>query len=145
MEVKPARLAQASRPRLPESGRDRYDGRVRLVADDLELVALADRRLVDVAGEDEICSRVDECAQHVVTSGDRPLVCRPPRRADQMVVEDGDAEGSLLGGGEPFRCALQLGSAQCAALLAEGPRRVEPDDMEPRRPRCARSPEATTS
>src|SRR2546423_15282039 len=36
VDVDSARLAQPSRPRLPEAGRNRDHGRARLVADDLE-------------------------------------------------------------------------------------------------------------
>src|SRR5207248_1184256 len=51
VQVESARLAQPLRPRLPEPRRDRDDGRARLAADDLELVPLADGRLVDVPRE----------------------------------------------------------------------------------------------
>ena len=96
VEVEAARLAEPSRPRLPEPGRDRDDGRARLVADDLELVPLAHGRLVDVTREDEVGAGVHERAEDVVAARDRPLARRPPRRADQVVVEDGDAERSVL-------------------------------------------------
>ena len=66
MDVDSARLAQPSRPGLPEARSDRDYGRARLVADDLEVVPLAHRRLVDVSGEDEICSRLHQRAQHAV-------------------------------------------------------------------------------
>ena len=134
MQVEPARLAQPSRPRLPESGGDRHDGRARVAADDLELVALAHGRLVDVTREDEVGPRVHERAEDVAAVRDRPLARRPPRRADQVVVEDGHAERSVLGLAEPLRSrARELRPAQRAALVAERTRRVEPDDMKARR------------
>lgn len=37
---------------------------------------------------------------------DGPLARRPPGRADQVVMEDGDAERSRLRGCEPFGRAL---------------------------------------
>ena len=110
MHVQSARLAEPSRPRLPEPGCDRDDGRARLVADDLELVPLADRGLVDVAGEDQVGAGVDERAQNVVAARDGTLARRPPGRAEQVVVEDGDAKRSRLGGGEA------LSRARSAAL-----------------------------
>src|SRR4029077_8451814 len=56
VQVTPARLAEPPGPRLPEPGRDRDDGGACLVADDLELMPLAHRGLVDVAREDEVCA-----------------------------------------------------------------------------------------
>ena len=132
MQVEPARLAEPSRPRLSEPGRDRDDRRAGLVADDFELVALAHGRLVDVAGEDEVGAPVHERAQHVVAAGDRPFASRPPRRADQVVVQDGHAQRSLAGRAEPFGRALELRPAERAALVAERTRRVEPDHVETR-------------
>ena len=78
----------------PSPGAIGDHGRVRLVADDLEVVPLAHRRLVDVAREDEIGAGVQQRTQHVVAARDRTLARRAPRRADQMVVEDGDAQRS---------------------------------------------------
>src|SRR6185503_2943434 len=43
VEMEPARLAQPPRPWLAKPGRDGDHGRVRLVADDLEVVPLAHR------------------------------------------------------------------------------------------------------
>ena len=141
--MEPARLAQPPRPWLAKPGRDGDHGRVRLVADDLEVVPLAHRRLVDVAREDEIGACVQQRTQHVVAARDRPLARRAPRRADQMVVEDGHAQRPRLGRGEPFRRALELRPAQRAALMAERPGRVEPDDVQAgrRRRRLGRLPD----
>jgi hypothetical protein len=130
VEVEPARFTETPRPRLAEPGCYGDHSRARLVADDLELVPLADRRLVDVAREDEVGSCADQRAEDVVAMRDRPFTRRPPRGSDQMMVEDGDAKGSLLCRGEPFRRSLQLSSTQSAALVAKGPSRVEPDDVE---------------
>ena len=55
-----ARLAAALRARLAEPGRDRDDDAARVAGDHLELVALADRRLVDVAADDQLGAGVDE-------------------------------------------------------------------------------------
>src|SRR5581483_816428 len=67
-DVKPARLAEPPWARLSESRRNRDDRRARLAAHHLELVPFAHRRLVDMAGEDEIRPRVDEGAQDTVPS-----------------------------------------------------------------------------
>ena len=48
---------------------------------------LAHRALVDVPADDQLGARVDEPGEHAVAVRDRPLA-RPPRRADQLVVED---------------------------------------------------------
>ena len=53
--------------------------------------------------EDELGAGVHERAQDVVAARDRSLARRPPRRADQVVVEDGDAERSGLCLLEPLR------------------------------------------
>src|SRR5437773_284909 len=47
---------------------------------DLELVPLADRGLVDVAGEDQVGAGLDEPGQHVIPAGDG-LLARAPGRA----------------------------------------------------------------
>ena len=91
VDVQAARLAEPVRSRLAEPGAIEIDRRAHVAAHDLELVALAHRRLVDVPGEDEVGARGDELAQHAVPVRDRPLARRPPRRADHVVVEDDDA------------------------------------------------------
>src|SRR5207302_9126935 len=63
VEVQPTCLAEAPRPRLSESRRDGDDRRAGFVACDLELVSLAHSSLVDVSGEDEVCTCVDEAAE----------------------------------------------------------------------------------
>ena len=119
MEVEPASLSQPSRSRLAEPGRDRDHGCARPVADDLELMPFTHSRLVNVAGEDEVCAGVDQGTEDAVAPRDRTLVRRPPRRAEQVVVEDGDAEGLRRRCAEPLGRPLELRSAQCAALVAE--------------------------
>jgi hypothetical protein len=89
--VQPARLAAAVRARLAKAGRDRDRHAAHVARDDLELVPLADRSLVDVTGEDELRTRFDERGEDVVPARDG-LLPRPPRRADQVVVENDDAE-----------------------------------------------------
>jgi hypothetical protein len=114
---------------LPETGCDRDHGRPGLVSHHLELVALAHRRLVNVAGEDELGAGVDKSSKHAVPMRDRAFARGAPRSADQMVVEHGDVERSSRGRGEPLGRPLQLRVAQRAALMAKGPCGVETDDM----------------
>jgi hypothetical protein len=133
VQVEPARLAQPPRPRLPESGRDCDDSSARLVSDDLELVSLAHGRLVDVAGEDQVCACVHERTKDMVAPRDGTLVRRTPRCSDEVVVEDCNAERSLLRSGKPPSSAVELSPAQRASLMAEGPSRIEADGVEPGR------------
>jgi hypothetical protein len=71
--VEPARLALALGPRLAEPGRHGDDHAALAAMGDLELVALADGDLVNVAGEDQVGARADEGAEHVIPSRDRLL------------------------------------------------------------------------
>jgi hypothetical protein len=91
--VKPAGLSTALRTRLPEAGSDRDGHAVDVAAHHLELVPLADRALVDVAGEDQLGSGVDERCEDVGAARDR-LLPRSPGGADQVVLQRGDANGS---------------------------------------------------
>ena len=119
------------RTRLPEAGRDREHRRVRGgVADDLELAPLRDRRLVDVPAEDQLGARRRERAQHVVAVRERELARRPPRGAEEMVMEDDDAARTVRGRAEPLDGAAQLIRRQRAALVPERPRRVQPDHVQ---------------
>jgi len=63
---------------------------------------LADRGLVDVAGEDQLCARVDEPREHLRAVGDRSLA-RAPGCADQVVVERDDAQRALRCVGQQAR------------------------------------------
>ena len=131
VDVEAARLADAARARLSEAGRDREHRRVRGgVADDLELAPLRDRGLVDVAAEDQLGARRGERASTCVAVGERELARRPPRGAEEMVVEDDDAARTVRGRAEPLDCAAQLIRRQRAALVPERPRRVQPDDVQ---------------
>jgi hypothetical protein len=132
MEVEPARLAEPAWPRLAQPGSDRDDRSARLVADGLELVPLAHCGLVNVPGEDQVGARVDERLEDVVAPRDGTLAGRPPWRAEEMVVEDGNAQGAVCGGAEAPRGPVELRAGQRSALMPERPRRVEPDDVEPR-------------
>ena len=66
---------------------------------------LADRRLVDVSGEDQVGTRLDESGEHVVAARDG-LLAGAPRRPDQVVMKDDDLEGRRLGAAQPL---LRLG------------------------------------
>ena len=123
------RLAAATRPRLPETGGDGDDHAALAAAPDLELVALAHRSLVDVPGEDQLRSGVDEGAEDVVAAGDRALP-RPPRRPGQLVVEECDPQHSGRRVREGVRGALELRVAEPPGLVAPRAHRVQPDDAE---------------
>ena len=83
-------LAAAVRAWLPEARRDRDRDPADVAGHDLELVALADGGLVDVAGEDELRARVDEPREDAASASDR-LLSRSPGRPEEMVVEYDDA------------------------------------------------------
>ena len=90
---------------------------------------LADRGLVDVAGEDQVGAGLDEPGQHVIPAGDG-LLARAPGRADQVVVEDDDLERrpgrlpqALLG-------LRELARPQAARLVPPGSHGVEADDVQ---------------
>jgi hypothetical protein len=140
--VEPARLAPPVGPRLAETGRDRHGRPADVAGNDLELVPLAHRGLVDVAGEDQLRSRLDERGQHVVPPRDG-LLPRPPGRADQLVVEDHDPQRSGWGLGELGRRAVELVLAQPARLVTPRADGVEADDQQPFRAvdRLGRLPE----
>jgi hypothetical protein len=127
--VQPARLAATVRARLAEAGRDRHRHAAHVAGDDLELVPLANRGLVDVAGENELRARLDERGEDVVPARDG-LLPRAPRRADQMVVKDDDAERSLRRVGEQGGGVVELALAQATGLVTPGADRVEPDDQQ---------------
>src|SRR5207253_9463180 len=128
VDVEAARLAAAVGPRLPQPRRDRHRHAALTAGRDLELAPLAHRRLVDMAREDELRAGVDERAEHVVSARDR-LLPRPPRRADQVVVEDGDAERAVVGLAEEPGRLVDLALAQPARLVAPRPDRVQADDV----------------
>jgi hypothetical protein len=143
VEVEPARLAEPPGARLSESRRDRDDDGAVLIADGFELVPLAQSGLVDVAGEDQFRARPGERLQDAVAVRDREFARCPPRRADQVVMEDGDTERVPLGCPQPFARPLELRATKRAALVPKGPRRVETDDVESgqRRSRLDRLPD----
>ena len=130
VDHRPARLAAAVGPRLPEPRRDRDDAARRSGADDLELVALGDGGLVDVTAEDQLRSRADQGSEHVVAVCDG-LLSRAPRRADELVVEHGDAQRARCGfvqlEGRPAEATL----VDAAGLMAPGPHRVDAHDVQP--------------
>ena len=124
-----SRLAAATRTRLSESGCDRDGHAPHAAGDDLELVSLADRRLVDVPGEDQLRACIHEPRQHVVAMRDR-LLARAPRRADQVVVEDDDAQRAVCSCRQELSRTLELAAPDPSRLVSPGPRRVEPDHLE---------------
>jgi hypothetical protein len=89
--MEPARLAAPVGPWLSQSRRDRDGDAPQAVVLNLELVAFADGRLVDVPGEDQLGTGVDETRQHLGAAGNG-LLPRPPRRPDQVVMERDDLE-----------------------------------------------------
>src|SRR5712692_10272626 len=128
-DVEAPSLAAAAGARLAQTRRCDDDRPGLTFGPDLELVALADRALVRVAGEDQLGSRVDEPGEDVVSARDRPLA-RPPRCADQVVVEDGDAQRSLRCVREQLTCPLELALSQSARLVSPRAHRIQPDDDE---------------
>lgn len=93
-------------------------------------MALADRGLVDVAGEYELRARLDERGEDVVPPRDR-LLPRAPRGPDQVMVEDDDPERVRRRVREQRRRVLELAAAQAAGLVPPGAHRVQPHDQEP--------------
>ena len=107
VHVQAARLATAARARLAEARSDRDDDAARVARDHFELVPLADGRLVDVTGEDQLRAGIDERCEHVCTLRDR-LLPRAPRRADQVVVQCDDPQGALGRLGQQLAGAREL-------------------------------------
>jgi hypothetical protein len=124
-----AGLAAAVRARLPEARGDRDGDAADVARHDLELVALADRRLVDVAGEDELRTRVNERGEHTAAPGYR-LLSRSPRSPEEMVVEHDDAQRRGRGLPEELSGVVQLSLTEPSRLLQPRSYRVEPDDEE---------------
>ena len=131
-------LAGAARPR-PGAGRRRgRPARCRATIagrDDLELLPLDDRRLVDVAAEDQLGARVGEPREHA---------CCAPRAAASAFRHGApiswwwsattrSAPGCAVA--KLRRRALELGASDAPALVAPRLHRVEPDDLERRAPR----------
>ena len=95
VDVQAARLAEPARARLSEAGGDRDDDRSRVVRDGLELVPLADRRLVDVPGEDEVGARPRR-GRRGRGCGERPGACAPPATALRSCGGGGRRRGTRL-------------------------------------------------
>jgi len=60
VDVQPSRFAAAVRARLPQPRCDRHRNRVLAAGRDLEFAPLGNRALVDVPGDDQLRTRVDE-------------------------------------------------------------------------------------
>ena len=73
VDEEPARLTAPVRPRLAESRGDRHGDAGDVAGDDLELVAFADRDLMDVAGEDQLGAGVHEPGEDAAPPADRLL------------------------------------------------------------------------
>src|SRR5215217_1235049 len=82
---------------------------------------------MDMAGEDEIGAGTDERGEHVVPARYR-LLPRAPRRADQVVVQDRDAEHARRSRREAARGLRELLVADRTRLVPPWPHRVEADD-----------------
>ena len=123
-----AGLTAALRPWLPEPGSDRDHDAARVAGDHLELVAFADRCLMDVPADDQLRSRVDQLGEHVVPAGDR-LLPRSPRRADQLVVQRNDAQSAWGRQTKLARHPLELRVADAPRLVPPGAHRIEADDV----------------
>ncbi len=128
-DVRSLRLAEPVRARAREPGRGHDDDRP-LAVENLELAALGDARLVDVAGEDELGAGLRELLEHAAAAGERPLA-RPPGRVRELMVEADDAQRA-------GRCACELGDGsldsacpQASRLVPPRPDGVDTHDVEP--------------
>jgi hypothetical protein len=92
-------------------------------------VALADRHLMDVAREDQLGARVDQAAEHPASVAHR-LLPRTPGCAEQVMVQNDDAERVRPGFGELLGCVRKLGGPNLSRLMDPRPYRVQPDDVE---------------
>ena len=128
--MEPARLAEPARAWLAEARRSHEDGRPLLVPDRLELMPLTHGRLMDVAAEDEVGAGRRERMKNVLAARDRALVRRPPGCADEVVMENGDAERVWFRGGKARDRPLEPSAAQPTALTAERGGGVQPDDVQ---------------
>jgi len=128
--VQAAGLAPALGTRLAQagSGDDRRSSHP--AADELELSALARRALVDVTGDDQLGSCVDQRAKQRVSLGDRPLQCAPGS-TEQVVVEGDHAQRRFRGVRENAAHVLELSAADGAALLLPGSYGVQAADDKP--------------
>src|SRR5580765_4475942 len=121
--MEPPGLASAVGTRLSEAGGNRDRRPAQAAGSDLELVALGDRCLVDVAGEDQLGARVDERREHMTAACDR-LLARAPGCSDQVVVKRHDPKRALGRLGEQLPGPLQLRRANTAGLVTPGADRV---------------------
>src|SRR5439155_20845487 len=108
-------------------GRDRDDDAGLVASRDLELAPFADRRLVDVAREDEVHSGSDQRSEHMV-SPRHWFLPRAPGCADQVVVEDDDLERAGLRLAQPLLRPFELAGADPARLVSPRSHGVEADD-----------------
>src|SRR5439155_15236369 len=113
----PTRLAAAVRTRLAEAGGDRDDDTADVAGDDLELVALADGALMDVAADDQLGAGVDEPRQNVGPARDG-LLARSPRRADHLMVERDDPQRAVGRALEALGGTRELRVTDAAGLVA---------------------------
>ena len=123
-----ARLAEAVRARLAETGRSgQHDGSGRVV-EHRELVPLGDGDLMDVAADDQLGAGGGQRLEDEIAARQRALPA-PPRRTDELVVQDGDPHGSGCGGAEPVPRPRELHSAHAAGLVVPGANRVQAHDQ----------------
>ncbi len=122
-------LAEPVRTRAREARRCDDDDRP-LAVENLELAALGDAGLVDVAGEDELGAGRSELLEHAGAVGERPLA-RPPRRVGELMVEADDAQRARGRQGEMLARALQSICPQATRLVPPRPDGVDADHVQP--------------
>ncbi len=96
-----------------------------------------------VLDQQDAVARVDEAAEHVGPSRDRPLA-GPPGRSHQLVVQGDDAEGAGRSVAQRGCRPVELCVADPSGLVPPRPNRVQPDDVQRVRgvDRLRRLPEA---
>jgi len=113
-------LIAPPRPWSSEAGGRRKHAGVSVAADDLELPPLGDRRLVDVAAEDQFGAGAGEPVEQLASSRHRSLPT-PPRRSRELVVQRDDPQHTGLHGAKASLRPLEITAQYPAALVA--PRR----------------------
>jgi hypothetical protein len=90
----------------------------------------ADRRLVDVAGEDELGARIDEAREYTTAVANGAL-SRAPGCSEQVVVQDDDFKRARSGLGQASGSVLEVGTMDSSGLVKPGADGVEADEVQP--------------